>query len=114
MSYPPHATRGALTSGVDIGYMDKNGNNALHIACQSGHKKIVRKILYYYWESNRIKKKVVEKKPTSPTHLDLSNIDATNATINVTTLTANVTANNITAISAEPTSERNSAAGKKK
>ena len=23
--------------GVDLGYVDKNGNNALHIACQGGH-----------------------------------------------------------------------------
>ena len=46
-----------ITYGVDLGYMDKNGNNALHIACQGGHFEIVRKILTYYWKTNKNKKK---------------------------------------------------------
>ena len=50
-----------ITCGVDIGYIDKNGNNALHIACQGGHSMIVKKILHYYWKSNKPKKKKEKK-----------------------------------------------------
>lgn len=30
-----------IEQGVDLGYRDKNGNNALHISCQGGHLQIV-------------------------------------------------------------------------
>ena len=46
-----------IKCGVDLGYVDKNGNNALHIACQGGHTDVVRKILYYFDKCNRLKKK---------------------------------------------------------
>lgn len=45
-----------ITCGVDLGYVDRNGNNALHIACQSGHYDIVKRILTYYFKSNRNRK----------------------------------------------------------
>ena len=41
-----------ITCGVDLGYVDKNGNNALHIACQSGHLEIVKIILEYFQKTN--------------------------------------------------------------
>ena len=37
-----------INFGVDLGYVDKNGNNALHIACQGGHLEVVNKILLYF------------------------------------------------------------------
>ena len=53
-----------IKCGVDLGYVDKNGNNALHIACQGGHTDVVRKILYYFDKCNRLKKK--KKKSFEP------------------------------------------------
>ena len=42
-----------ISCGVDLGYVDKNGNNALHIACQSGHQDIVKTILKYFYKTNQ-------------------------------------------------------------
>lgn len=76
-----------ITCGVDLGYMDKNGNNALHIACQGGHIDIVRKILSYYWKSNKNKKKYVNQQQLNQQTLETTNALCTQETVNATGVT---------------------------
>lgn len=72
-----------MACGVDLAYKDKNGNNSLHIACQSGHTDIVRMILNYNWKSNAKKKKNLNVQICLLT-LDTTNEHCTNETLYAT------------------------------
>jgi ankyrin repeat protein len=54
-----------LINGVDIGFVDRNGCNALHIASAAGYQDIVDMVLLY-WSREKIKaaknKKIMEMK----------------------------------------------------
>ena len=54
-----------LINGVDIGFVDRNGCNALHIASAAGYQDIVDMVLLY-WSKEKIKaakkKKIMEMK----------------------------------------------------
>ena len=43
-----------LINGVDIGFVDRNGCNALHIASAAGYQDIVQMVLLY-WSKEKIK-----------------------------------------------------------
>ena len=54
---------------MDIGFVDRNGCNALHIAASAGFLDIVNMILLY-WSKSKIQKKQKSgrKSPVSPLH----------------------------------------------